>query len=105
MGGGGAGTGAGVAGVQHQLRGADQAGIVHAVVVGGDQHRVVLGDISEVPGHRAPSGQPGVLAGAVDLGGLEAAWMAEVMADTFRQAMLTSPAGWRQALVFADLTK
>lgn len=43
--------------------------------------------------------------GAVDLGGLEAAWMAEVMADTFRQAMLTSPAGWRQALVFADLTK
>ena len=41
--------------------------------------------------------------GAVDLGGLEAAWMAETMADTFRQAMRTSPAGWRQALVFADL--
>lgn len=41
--------------------------------------------------------------GAVDLGGLDAAWMAEVMADTFRQAMVTSPAGWRQALVFADL--
>jgi predicted dinucleotide-binding enzyme len=40
---------------------------------------------------------------AVDLGGLEAAWMAEVMADTFRQAMITSPAKWRQALVFADL--
>jgi hypothetical protein len=36
--------------------------------------------------------------GSVDLGGLEAAW-----ADTFRQAMVTSPAGWRQALVFADL--
>ena len=42
--------------------------------------------------------------GAVDLGGIEAAWMAEVLADTFRQAMKTSPAGWRQALVFADLT-
>ena len=41
---------------------------------------------------------------AVDLGGLEAAWMAEALADTFRQAMATSPAGWRQALVFADLT-
>jgi predicted dinucleotide-binding enzyme len=41
--------------------------------------------------------------GAVDLGGLEAAWMAEAMADTFRQAMKTSPAGWRQAVVFADL--
>ena len=41
--------------------------------------------------------------GAVDLGGLEAAWMAETLADTFRQAMKTSPAGWRQALVFADL--
>ena len=41
--------------------------------------------------------------GSVDLGGLEAAWMAEAMADTFRQAMVTSPAGWRQALVFADL--
>jgi predicted dinucleotide-binding enzyme len=41
--------------------------------------------------------------GAVDLGGLEAAWMAEAMADAFRQAMMTSPAGWRQALVFADL--
>lgn len=40
---------------------------------------------------------------AVDLGGLEAAWLAEAMADTFRQAMKTSPAGWRQALVFADL--
>lgn len=43
--------------------------------------------------------------GAVDLGGLDAAWMAEVMADTFRQAMVTSPAGWRQALVFADLAR
>jgi predicted dinucleotide-binding enzyme len=41
--------------------------------------------------------------GAVDLGGLEAAWLAEALADTFRQAMRTSPAGWRQALVFADL--
>lgn len=41
--------------------------------------------------------------GAVDLGGVEAAWLAETMADTFRQAMKTSPAGWRQALVFADL--
>ncbi len=41
--------------------------------------------------------------GAVDLGGLEAAWMAETMADTFRQAMKTSPAGWRQAVVFAEL--
>ena len=41
--------------------------------------------------------------GAVDLGGLEAAWMAETMADVFRQAIMTSPAGWRQALVFADL--
>lgn len=41
--------------------------------------------------------------GAVDLGGLEAAWLAEAMADTFRQAMARSPAGWRQALVFADL--
>jgi predicted dinucleotide-binding enzyme len=41
--------------------------------------------------------------GAVDLGGLEAAWMAEALADTFRQAMATSSAGWRQALVFADL--
>lgn len=43
--------------------------------------------------------------GAVDLGGLEAAWMAETMADTFRQAMRTSPAGWRQALVFVDLAE
>lgn len=42
--------------------------------------------------------------GAVDLGGLEAAWMAEALADTFRQAMATSSAGWRQALVFADLS-
>jgi predicted dinucleotide-binding enzyme len=42
--------------------------------------------------------------GAVDLGGLDAAWLAETMADAFRQAMRTSPAGWRQALVFADLT-
>jgi predicted dinucleotide-binding enzyme len=42
--------------------------------------------------------------GVVDLGGLEAAWLAETMADAFRQAMRTSPAGWRQALVFADLT-
>ena len=41
--------------------------------------------------------------GAVDLGRLEAAWMAEAMADTFRQAIITSPAKWRQALVFADL--
>jgi predicted dinucleotide-binding enzyme len=41
--------------------------------------------------------------GAVDLGGLDAAWLAETMADAFRQAMRTSPAGWRQALVFADL--
>ena len=41
--------------------------------------------------------------GAVDLGGLEAAWLAEALADTFRQAMRTSSAGWRQALVFADL--
>lgn len=41
--------------------------------------------------------------GAVDLGRLEAAWMAEAMADSFRQAMITSPAKWRQALVFADL--
>jgi 8-hydroxy-5-deazaflavin:NADPH oxidoreductase len=41
--------------------------------------------------------------GAVDLGGLEAAWMAETMPDTFRQAIKASPAGWRQALVFADL--
>jgi predicted dinucleotide-binding enzyme len=41
--------------------------------------------------------------GAVDLGGLDAAWMAEAMADTFRQAIATRPAGWRQALVFADL--
>ncbi len=41
--------------------------------------------------------------GAVDLGGLDAAWLAETMADAFRQAMKTSPAGWRQALVFADL--
>jgi predicted dinucleotide-binding enzyme len=40
---------------------------------------------------------------AVDLGGLDAAWLAETMADAFRQAMRTSPAGWRQALVFADL--
>jgi predicted dinucleotide-binding enzyme len=30
---------------------------------------------------------------AVDLGGLETAWMAEAMADAFRQAMATSPAG------------
>ena len=43
--------------------------------------------------------------GAVDLGGVEAAWMAEVMADTFRQAMQTSPAEWRQAVVFADLSQ
>jgi predicted dinucleotide-binding enzyme len=42
--------------------------------------------------------------GAVDLGGLEAAWMAEALADTFRRAMATSSAGWRQALVFADLS-
>jgi 8-hydroxy-5-deazaflavin:NADPH oxidoreductase len=42
--------------------------------------------------------------GAVDLGGLEAAWLAEALADTFRQGMATSPAGWRQALVFADLS-
>ncbi len=42
--------------------------------------------------------------GAVDLGGLEAAWMAEALADTFRQAMATSSAGWHQALVFADLS-
>ena len=41
--------------------------------------------------------------GVVDLGRLEAAWMAEAMADTFRQAMATSHAGWRQAVVFADL--
>jgi len=41
--------------------------------------------------------------GAVDLGGLESAWLAETMADAFRQAMRTSPAGWRQALLFADL--
>ena len=41
--------------------------------------------------------------GAVDLGGLDAAWLAETMADAFRQAMRTSPAGWRQALLFADL--
>jgi predicted dinucleotide-binding enzyme len=41
--------------------------------------------------------------GAVDLGGLDAAWLAEAMADTFRQAITTSPAGWRQAVVFADL--
>lgn len=40
---------------------------------------------------------------AVDLGGLDAAWLAETMADAFRQAMKTSPAGWRVALVFADL--
>ena len=43
--------------------------------------------------------------GAVDLGGLDAAWLAETMADAFRQAMRTSPAGWRQALVFADLAE
>ena len=43
--------------------------------------------------------------GAVDLGGLEAAWLAETMADVFRQGMKTSPAGWRQALVFADLSQ
>lgn len=41
--------------------------------------------------------------GAVDLGGVDAAWLAETMADAFRQGMKTSPAGWRQALVFADL--
>jgi 8-hydroxy-5-deazaflavin:NADPH oxidoreductase len=41
--------------------------------------------------------------GAVDLGALDAAWLAEAMADAFRQAIATSPAGWRQALVFADL--
>jgi 8-hydroxy-5-deazaflavin:NADPH oxidoreductase len=40
--------------------------------------------------------------GAVDLGGLEAAWLAGTMADA-RQAIMASPAGWRQALVFADL--
>lgn len=40
---------------------------------------------------------------AIDLGGIDAAWMAEAMADTFRQAMAKSSAGWRQALVFADL--
>ncbi len=43
--------------------------------------------------------------GAVDLGGLHAAWLAETMADAFRQAMRSSPAGWRQALVFADLAE
>ena len=43
--------------------------------------------------------------GAVDLGGLEAAWLAETMADAFRQAMRSSPAGWRQALVFANLSE
>jgi predicted dinucleotide-binding enzyme len=43
--------------------------------------------------------------GAVDLGGLDAAWMAEALADTFRQGMKTSSAGWRQALVFADLSR
>lgn len=43
--------------------------------------------------------------GAVDLGGLDAAWLAETIADGFRQAMRTSPAGWRQALVFADLAE
>jgi predicted dinucleotide-binding enzyme len=43
--------------------------------------------------------------GAVDLGGLESAWMAEAMADAFRQAMRTSPAGWCQALVFADFAE
>ncbi len=43
--------------------------------------------------------------GVVDLGGLDAAWMAETMADTFRQAMATSTAGWRQAVVFADLAE
>ena len=42
--------------------------------------------------------------GAVDLGGLKSAWLAETMADAFRQAMRTSPAAWRQALLFADLT-
>jgi predicted dinucleotide-binding enzyme len=42
--------------------------------------------------------------GAVDLGGLDASWLAEAMADAFRQGMRTSPAEWRQALVFADLT-
>lgn len=42
--------------------------------------------------------------GAVDLGSLRSAWMAEALADAFRQGMATSPAGWRQALVFADLT-
>lgn len=42
--------------------------------------------------------------GAVDLGGLRAAWLVEAMADAFRQSMATSPAGWRQALVFADLS-
>ena len=40
---------------------------------------------------------------AVDLGGLNAAWLAETMADALRQAIRTSPAAWRQALVFADL--
>lgn len=40
---------------------------------------------------------------AVDLGGLETAWMAEAMADAFRQAMATSPAGGRQAVVFVNL--
>jgi 8-hydroxy-5-deazaflavin:NADPH oxidoreductase len=42
--------------------------------------------------------------GTVDLGGVEAAWLVEALADTFRQGMATSPAGWRQALVFADLS-
>ena len=42
--------------------------------------------------------------GAIDLGGLDAAWMAEALADTFRQGMAASPAGWRQSVVFADLS-
>lgn len=41
----------------------------------------------------------------VDLGGVDAAWMAEAMADAFRQAMPARRAGWRQALVFADLSE
>ena len=41
--------------------------------------------------------------GTVDFGGLDASWLVEAMADGFRQGMRTSPAEWRQALVFADL--
>ncbi|WP_043367210.1 hypothetical protein [Belnapia sp. F-4-1] len=42
--------------------------------------------------------------GAVDLGALAATWMAEALADAFRQGMATSPAGWWQALLVAGLT-